>query len=181
MIYAHRFAYELEHGAIPDGLTVDQDLRALTYLARRLRDETLGCAQWDEAGTFACLKAELAGQNLLISAQRVLAHATDRDAKTPGAIKRPFTPEPTSATARMPYDPRKICTVCNQPEAKCRAAGDHEFLSIERARAVRSSPAPAGVREAIAAEPRTWPKPDPHPARRRVRAAGTNRDEEADG
>lgn len=131
--------------------TNDQDLRALTYLARRLRDETHGCAQWDEAGTFAVLKDTLGGQHLLTACQRVLGHATDPAAKTPGAIKRPFTPEPTVAPPRQRFDPRLVCTVCAQSEAVCREAGDHRFLSIEQARSVPSQPVPRSVREAIAA------------------------------
>lgn len=138
--------------------TTDQDLRALTYLARRLRDETHGCAQWDEAGTYACLKDALAGQNLLIAAQRVLGHATDPQAKTPGAIKRPFTPEPTNAPARVPFDPRAVCHICNLTEGR-HDGQDHPFLSVEAKRAIRSSPVPRELRDAIAPSPRTWPAP----------------------
>jgi hypothetical protein len=136
--------------------TTDQDLRALTYLARRLRDETHGCAQWDEAGTFACLKTELAGQNLLIACQRVLGHATDPEAKTPGAIKRPFTPEPTHAPDRPRYDPRLVCHICGHRQAE-HNRDTHEFVSVEAARGIRSTPAPAELRQAIAEGPRTWP------------------------
>lgn len=142
--------------------TNDQDLRALTYLARRLRDETHGCAQWDEAGTFACLKGELAGQNLLIACQRVLGHATDPEAKTPGTIKRPFTPEPTSTPARPRYDPRQVCHICGHRETE-HHEGTHEFLSVEAARAVPSAKVPDSVRAAIADAPRTWPKPGTAP------------------
>lgn len=130
--------------------TNDQDLRALTYLARRLRDDTHGCNQWDEAGTFACLKEALAGQNLHIACQRVLGHATDPEAKTPGAIKRPFTPEPTSEPARVPYDPRKICHICGHGQHE-HHQGTHDFLSVEAARARATTPPPAAVREALTA------------------------------
>jgi hypothetical protein len=71
--------------------TNDQDARALTYLARRLRTETHGCREWDEAGTYAKV-SELTGQNLALTIERVLCHATDPEAKTPGAILRNFTP-----------------------------------------------------------------------------------------
>jgi hypothetical protein len=140
----------------------DQDLRMFVYLARRLRDETHGCAQWDEAGTFACLKGELAGQNLLIAAQRVLGHATDPDAKTPGAIKRPFTPEPTNVPIHERYDPRGTCSICSQSPTECRRrwAGDHAFLSVEAARARHLSPPPTEIRDAIAEKPTTWPARD---------------------
>jgi hypothetical protein len=71
--------------------TNDQDARALTYLARRLRTETHGCREWDDAGTYAKI-SELTGQNLALTIERVLCHATDPEAKTPGAILRNFTP-----------------------------------------------------------------------------------------
>jgi hypothetical protein len=121
----------------------DRDLQALTYLARRLRDETHGCKPWDDAGTFSVLKAALHGQNLLITCQRVIGHATDPDAKTPGAIKRPFTPEPTHAPARVPFDPRLVCHVCAQPE---HVPGDHKFVSVEAMRAVKPAPRPPELR-----------------------------------
>lgn len=72
--------------------TTDQDARALVYLARRLRDETHGCNRWDEAGTWPVFRDELIGQNLALSMERVMCHATDPEAKGPGSIKRPFTP-----------------------------------------------------------------------------------------
>lgn len=118
--------------------TTDQDLRALTYLARRLRDETHGCAKWDEAGTFEVLKQTLAGQNLLISIQRVLGHATDTDAQTPGAIKRPFVPEPAVVPEpRKPYDPANTCAVCSRTKGACEgtarwAGDDHVFRAARR-------------------------------------------------
>lgn len=85
----------------------DQDARALTYLARRLRDETHGCRQWDEAGVFAKL-AELKGQNLALTIERVLCHATDPEAKTPGSINRPFLPpKPSERPKDRAHPPRK--------------------------------------------------------------------------
>lgn len=75
--------------------TTDQDARALTHLARRLRTETHGAGEWDEAGIYAVV-AELIGQNLEITCERVLRHAADPEARTPGAIRRPFTPPAAS-------------------------------------------------------------------------------------
>ena len=71
--------------------TTPRDAQALTYLARRLRDETMGAGAWDEAGTHAVI-SKLVGQSLAIAAERVLHHAADPKAQTPGAILRPFTP-----------------------------------------------------------------------------------------
>lgn len=83
----------------------DQDARALTYLARRLRNETHGCRQWDEAGTWAKV-SELIGQNLALSIERLLCHATDPEAKTPGSIKRPFTPPKPSEQPKRGGPPK---------------------------------------------------------------------------
>lgn len=156
----------------------DQDLRALTYIARRLRDQTHGCAQWDEAGTFACLKAELAGQNLLIALQRVIGHATDPDAKTPGAIKRPFTPVPPKPEPeREKYDPRKVCHECGHTVAGHDIREDHPFLSVEAARAIPSSKVPQALRDAITPT-RTWLTPDETPDLVASTAAGNTETEE---
>lgn len=107
--------------------TTDQDARALTYLARRLRDETHGCASWDEAGTWAVVRT-LIGQNLALTIERVTRHAIDPEAKTPGAIKRPFTPPAASAVAPKRGNP-KVGEGCKQhpgqwPDncGECRAA-----------------------------------------------------------
>lgn len=145
--------------------TNDQDLRALTYLARRLRDETHGCRQWDEAGTFAVLKDTLAGQNLLISLQRVIGHATDPDAQTPGAIKRPFVPEPAKTVEREVFDESKTCAICYERRPKCRELAGrsddgHTFIAVDRNRGVASSKAPKALRDAIAPT-RIWPTPPP--------------------
>jgi hypothetical protein len=87
------------------GLT-DQDARALTHLARRLRTETHGCKDWDEAGTWAVVKA-LIGQNLALTIERVTRHAIDPEAKTPGAIKRPFLPPAASEVEPKRGNPKR--------------------------------------------------------------------------
>lgn len=121
-----------------------RDIQALTYLARRLRDETHGCARWDDAGTFEVFKAELLGQNLLIATQRVVGHATDPEARTPGAIKRGFVPEPTVAPTHIPFDPRETCNVCSERRESCRGRTDrndgHTFVPIERKRTASERP-----------------------------------------
>lgn len=72
--------------------TTERDIQALTYLAMRLRAETPGARTWDEPGT-ATVFAAMKGHNLAISVERVLKHATDPEARTPGAINRTFTPK----------------------------------------------------------------------------------------
>lgn len=90
--------------------TNDQDARALTYLARRIRKETHGCREWDDAGTYAVI-AELIGQNLAITIERVTRHAADPEAKTPGAIRRPFTPEAPRPGHRFPAKAGQDCRI----------------------------------------------------------------------
>jgi hypothetical protein len=105
------------------GLT-DQDARALTYLACRIRKETRGAREWDEAGTFAEV-AKLVGQNLAITIERVTRHAADVEAKTPGAIRRPFVPAAPGPEAWRPLKPEEACRNCglakHRPNAECDA------------------------------------------------------------
>lgn len=68
------------------------DAQALTWIARRLREDTHGCGPWDAAGTYAVI-AEHVGQNLAETVHRVIGHALDPEARTPGAIRRPFVPK----------------------------------------------------------------------------------------
>ena len=72
--------------------TNERDLRALAYLATRLRTETMGAGKWDDNGIWPILK-KLEGQNLAVVIERVTRHAQDPEAKTPGAILRPFVPQ----------------------------------------------------------------------------------------
>ena len=81
--------------------TSDQDARALTYLAKRLRDETHGANHWDEAGIWAHV-SKLIGRNLAVTIEQVTRHAADPTAKTPGAIGRPFLPEPVARRTDLP-------------------------------------------------------------------------------
>lgn len=81
--------------------TSDRDLQALHYLAQRLRAETHGAGKWDDAGLTSVL-AKLKGHNLAITVERVTRHAADADARTPGAIERPFMPGPVEAGPRFP-------------------------------------------------------------------------------
>ena len=74
-----------------------RDAQALTYLVRRIREETYGANDWDENGIAAVL-AKLVGRNLPITVEQVYRHAADAAAKTPGAISRPFLPDAPKPT-----------------------------------------------------------------------------------
>jgi hypothetical protein len=133
--------------------TNKRDIQWLTYGAQRLRDETHGACKWDEAGTFKIFAEELIGTHFATALERVIGHATDPDAKTPGAIKRPFVPQVTSAPTRTPYDPRHVCHDCGKPK---HPTSDHPFRSIEYVRSVQHAPAPKALRDAITPT-RSWP------------------------
>jgi hypothetical protein len=74
------------------GLT-DQDARALTYLALRIRTETYGAGPWDEAGTYANI-AKLVGRSLALTSESIVRHAADKGARTPGVLLGAYTPAP---------------------------------------------------------------------------------------
>lgn len=86
-----------------------EDAQALTYIAVRLRQETYGCAKWDHAGTFSVIR-ELIGQNYSETLHRVIGHAMDPEARTPGAIRRPFVPKrPDEPGRRVPAKAGEDC------------------------------------------------------------------------
>ena len=89
--------------------TNEQDLRALAYLAKRLRSEGHGAAKWDDAGLWSVLK-KLEGHNLAMTIERVTRHAADIKARTPAAIERPFVPDTPKAEVRYPPKATDECT-----------------------------------------------------------------------
>ena len=100
----------------------ERDLRALAYLATRLRAETMGAGRWDDNGIWPILK-KLEGQNLAVVIERVARHAADPEAKTPGAILRPFVPQAV-VESRHPHplragDPEECRTHAGQHRDHC--------------------------------------------------------------
>lgn len=109
------------------GLT-PADARALAWLAKRVRQETSGCAPWDEPGIMAELR-RCEGHSVAVTVERVIRHAADPTAQTPGAIRRPFLPEvPTSGPPRPPRagehcrtcGKRLTATCCDNPTTRPR-------------------------------------------------------------
>lgn len=99
-----------------------EDAQTLTYLAIRLRQETYGCGPWDHAGTFSVIR-ELIGQNYAETLHRIVGHAMDPEARTPGAIKRPFVPKRQDEPGRrMPAKPAEECRLhVGEYVGSCRA------------------------------------------------------------
>jgi hypothetical protein len=145
--------------------TTERDARALTYLARRLREDTHGAGKWDEPGVWAEVSA-LIGQNLAIAIERVTRHAADPEAKTPGAIRRPYVPGPPAPVMERNIAPvGSRCTVCGEVETRCRQlwAGDHEFTR-PIPRDVDLTPVITEVKShRKPMRPRTEPTPPPNP------------------
>lgn len=124
----------------------DADARALTYLARRLRTETYGANDWDEAGVWTIVSG-LIGQQLATSIERVARHAADPTAKTPGAINRPFIPAAPGPQAPRNPEAHKRCSICGKGREHVFHINDHEFERL----GPRTAP-PANLRDTAANE-----------------------------
>lgn len=83
----------------------DQDARALTYLALRIRTETHGAGPWDEHGTAANI-AKLHGRSLAMTAEDIIRHAADAKARTPGVLLGSFKPKPVSQESTKRGNPK---------------------------------------------------------------------------
>jgi hypothetical protein len=92
----------------------EQDARALTYLAMRIRQETYGAGPWDEHGTFTNIR-KLTGRSLALTAESIISHAADPAAKTPGVLAGPFRGTKPSEREPEKFRPPKAdeaCPVC---------------------------------------------------------------------
>ena len=144
------------------GLT-PRDASALAHLVARLREEVHGANRWDEAGINAEL-ARLVGQNLAITVDRVIRHACDTTAKTPGAIRRPFLPDAPTPGPRFPARAGEDCRLhpgeypdgCRSCAAD-RLAGDQADQADQRPRPATDDTRAEAIRRARAAL-------RPHPA-----------------
>jgi len=138
--------------------TTEQDARALTYLATRLRAETHKANAWDQAGTFAVI-SELIGQSLPLVTERVTRHASDPKAKTPGAIRRPFVPDAPKSEAYKPPKREEACPIhlahyrdnCAGCMADRKATDAHETPPIRPARPASPEVAQRHIQAARAA------------------------------
>lgn len=121
----------------------DQDARALTYLACRIRKETHGAREWDENGTYAVIK-RFVGHNLALTVERVTRHAADPEARTPAAMERPFVPDAPHAGPARPPKCEEACELHGGHKDRCpgcaadRLTGD----AATRPAPVRTGPTP---------------------------------------
>lgn len=138
--------------------TNEQDARALAYLAARIRNETYGANKWDEPGIWVECKA-LIGQHLITAIERVTRHAADPDAKTPGAIRRPFLPQTTAHTPKQ-HPPKR--------DAECEHHPGQWATSCGGCASDRATSTPAPTHRQPTDPPAAW-----HAARAELREADT--------
>lgn len=77
----------------------DQELRAIHFLALRVRKVTAGAGPWDADGLMSNLR-KIADRNLHMTIEHVLRHAADPNAKTPGVLAGSYTPVAPTPTRR---------------------------------------------------------------------------------
>lgn len=116
----------------------DQELRAIQFLAERVRKSTSGAAPWDSAGLTSNLR-KLASRNLHMTIEHVMRHAADPAAKTPGVLAGGYTPDaPTSSGIPRPPKRAEQCPRCGGRKGGCycrlehlAAAYDDEDTAVE--------------------------------------------------
>ena len=84
----------------------DQELRALAFLALRIRRATNGAGPWDEDGLMTNLR-KIQNRNLHMLVEHTIRHAADPAAKTPGVLAGSFTPPAPKAESRTWKPPKK--------------------------------------------------------------------------
>lgn len=160
----------------------DQQLRAIAFLAKDCRPH--GARVWDEGGIYDNL-AKIRDRSLGSIIIAAVQAAEDRNALTPGVIPTAGphwrTPEAAVTTTADKVPPADHCATCGHTETACRIrwAGDHEFVTVARARGHKRTPdAAADIHEALAAEVKPMREPTvteptesrPNPAADAVRA-----------
>lgn len=103
----------------------DQELRAIQFLAERVRKATSGAAPWDSAGLVANLR-KLTDRNLHMTIEHVMRHAADPKAKNPGVLAGSYTPPaPTSTGIPRPPKRAKQCSRCGGRKGDCACRREH--------------------------------------------------------
>lgn len=136
---------------------IDRDLAAFAYIVRRIREETAGANEWDEAGVYAKV-AELKGRHFWTSLEQVMRHAADPTAKTPGAIHRTFLPDKPAPQHWTPTKKGEECrkhagqyrNSCGGCASEAQAADREETAVASAEPLMPQSAAKASARAALA-------------------------------
>lgn len=123
----------------------EQELRALAFLALRVRKATHGCAPWDEPGLMANLR-KIQNRNLHMTIEHVLRHAADPNAKSPGVIVGSFTPEAPKAARFTPPKRHEECKIHAGQWANACGGCRSEALVGDTPQPARSPKVAGGVR-----------------------------------
>lgn len=103
----------------------DQELRALAFLALRIRRATSGAGPWDEDGLMTNLR-KIQNRNLHMLVEHTIRHAADPAAKTPGVLQGTFTPEaPVPDNRARPPKRAEQCPRCGGFRGSCACQHEH--------------------------------------------------------
>jgi hypothetical protein len=108
----------------------DQELRAIAFLAIRVRRATHGAGAWDEDGLMVNLR-KIANRNLHLVIEGVMRHAADPKAKTPGVILGRFTPEPPQGDHPHPVTRDRQCSRCGGELPSCACTRESRAVEYE--------------------------------------------------
>ena len=102
-------------------MTVDRnDIGALAYLGRRIREETIGASKWDEPGIAAGIRRMIdRGFGFDECLDQVVAHARDKSAKNPGVLGHPVTTPPPEPRPRRGVTRDQQCPTCGLRKVQC--------------------------------------------------------------
>lgn len=100
--------------------TTTNDIAALAYLGRRIREEQLGASRWDEPGIAAGVRRMIdRGFGFDEILDQVVNHARDKAAKNPGVLGHPVSGQPALITTRRNPTRGDQCSSCGLTRAAC--------------------------------------------------------------
>ena len=101
-------------------MTVTQnDIAALAYIGRRIREELTGAPKWDEPGIAAGVRRMVdRGFGFDECLDQVINHARDRSAKNPGVLGHPVSTQPVE-TRRRGITRDQQCGSCGLRKVQC--------------------------------------------------------------
>ncbi len=138
----------------------DQEMRAIAFLAMRVRKATHGAGPWDEPGVMTNLR-KVQQQGLAHTIENVIRHAADPKVKSPGVIASSFKPAKLPEPQPRGSFPPKRSEECSEhvgelppPFCKIHAVGEvrawHDLeVDPEPLPAADPSAAAAAIRDQI--------------------------------